>query len=244
MPDDRQGRKRDGVPLSALEHGWQHPGVPRRPGMSSGRGTERGRGAGRARRAHTYRLLSSGRHGDGEQRPSSARLGGCRLPGGLPPPPLGQLIARVAGESRPRSPAQLPPPPARPGRLGPAAGPQPPRRRGARCGAQAAAPPHEGTQGGHGRRSAPVTGGHNHRRRPKKTSRETGKGWGRESPRQSPPPPAGTSDRSAAQMFPCLLWQRSGSAAVTASAVVLVPEGRPQSKAAAGSQVLSGSGGL
>lgn len=157
--------------------------------MSSGRGTERGRGAGRARRAHTYRLLGSGRHRDGEQRPSSTRLGGCRLPGWLPPP-LGQLIARVAGESRPRRPAQLPPPPPRPGWPGPAAGPQPPCRRGARCGAQAAAPPQEGTQGGHGRRSAPVTGGQSPHGRPEKTSRETGKGWGRESPRQSPPPPA------------------------------------------------------
>ena len=103
---------------------------------------------------------------------------------------------RMLKARTPRSPCRKMPklsiraPFSQPRSPGPAAGPQPPCRRGARCGAQAAAPPQEGTQGGHGRRSAPVTGGQSPHGRPEKTSRETGKGWGRESPRQSPPPPA------------------------------------------------------
>lgn len=132
-----------------------------------------------AARLPTYRLLGGGRHRDGEQRPGSARLGGCRLPGGLPPP-LGQPVPRVAGDSRSsrrrsRCPAQLPPPPPRPG---PAAGPQPPAGLGAGRGAQATAPPQEGAQGGHGRGSAPLTGARSPRVGEGESSREAGKGWG------------------------------------------------------------------
>lgn len=146
-----------------------------------------------AARLPTYRLLGGGRHRDGEQCPGSARLGGCRLPGGLPPP-LGQPVPRVAGDSRSsrrcrrRRPAQLPPPPPRPG---PAACPQPPAGLGAGRGAQAAAPPQEGAQGGHGRGSAPLTGARSPRGGEGESSREAGKGWGSGT---TPPrrPPAGT----------------------------------------------------
>lgn len=141
-------------------------GVPGTPSRPTERSTERGRGAevrgrraitGRGRRAHTYRLPGSGRHGDGEQRPGPARLGGCRLPRGLPSP-LGQPVPHIPGESPPSRAAQLPPPPPHRRRPGPAAGPQPPHRLRTGRGAQAAAPPQEAAQGSHTRRSAPATG--------------------------------------------------------------------------------------
>lgn len=180
------------VPQAAdsARRGPRHAEPPRR----ARHGGERpaGREAGGARRAHTYRLLGSGRHGDGEQRPGPARLGGRRLPGGLPPP-LGQPVPHVAGQSPPRRrPAQLPPPPPQPRRPGPAAGPQPPRRLRAGRGAQAAAPPQEGAQSGHGRRSAPATGGPSPRgcrQKPREKRRRGGEARGPSSPRPAPPAP-------------------------------------------------------
>lgn len=150
-----------------------------------------GRDAGRGRRAHTYRLPGSGRHGDGEQRPGPARLGGCRLPGGLPPP-LGQPVPHIPGESPPSRAAQLPPPPPHRRRSGPAAGPQPPHRLRTGRGAQAAAPPQEAAQGSHTRRSAPATGGRSPpgcRQKPREKRGRGGEARGPCSPRPTPPAP-------------------------------------------------------